>query len=80
MYDKSVDALIDEMGRCHTLGLRLYNFHPGSTCGKCTPAESIARIASAINKAHRDKRTGDVVAVIENMAGQGNATAFVSVH
>ena len=48
---------------------RLYNFHPGSTAGKCPAEEGMDRIAEAINKAHAE--TATVTVVLENMAGAG---------
>ncbi len=66
---KSRDAFIDEMERCHQLGLHLLNFHPGSHLKKISESECLARIAESINLAHQ--AVPDVVAVIENTAGQG---------
>lgn len=67
---KSRSTLVDELQRCEKLGLCLYNFHPGSTCGKITVEESIDKIAESINLAH--KETKFVVTVLENMSCQGN--------
>ena len=70
---RSRDALIDELKRCEKLGLTLYNFHPGSTCGKITQEEGIDRIAESINIAH--KETKYVVTLIENMCCQGHTVS-----
>ncbi|XP_046382208.2 probable endonuclease 4 isoform X1 [Haliotis rufescens] len=67
---KSRDALVDELMRCEKLGLTLYNFHPGSTCGEISVKECIALIAESINIAH--SKTKYVRTVIENMCCQGN--------
>ncbi|KAL3877379.1 hypothetical protein ACJMK2_035097 [Sinanodonta woodiana] len=67
---KSRDALIDELQRCEKLGLSLYNFHPGSTCGQGTVEDCLDRIAESINIAH--SQTKYVVTVIENMSCQGS--------
>ena len=32
--EKSVQLLVEELGRCHKLGLNLFNIHPGSSCGE----------------------------------------------
>ncbi|KIY69167.1 AP endonuclease [Cylindrobasidium torrendii FP15055 ss-10] len=69
---KSYECFLDDLARCSRLGLTLYNFHPGSTVGEATTAESIAYIAECLNRAHQDPSTGSVVTVIENMAGAGN--------
>ncbi|OWF55917.1 uncharacterized protein LOC110453847 [Mizuhopecten yessoensis] len=67
---KSRDTLVDELQRCEKLGLTLYNFHPGSSCGDITTDKSLALIAESINMAHT--KTKFVITVIENMSCQGN--------
>ncbi|HBH36297.1 MAG TPA: deoxyribonuclease IV [Gammaproteobacteria bacterium] len=67
--DKSRVAFLDEMQRCEQLGLKLLNFHPGSTLKQISEEESIARVAESINLALQ--QTADVTAVIETTAGQG---------
>ena len=71
---KSREALIDELKRCERLGLTLYNFHPGSTCGKIPVDEGIQRIAESINRAH--KETKYVITLIENMCCQGHTVCI----
>ncbi|RDB22943.1 putative endonuclease 4 [Hypsizygus marmoreus] len=68
--EKSYECFLDDLKRCELLGLELYNFHPGSTVGAATTAQSISLIAECINRAH--KETNTVTTVIENMAGAGN--------
>nr|XP_054762729.1 apurinic-apyrimidinic endonuclease-like [Lytechinus pictus] len=67
---KSRDSLVDELTRCQKLGLTLYNFHPGSTCGDISIEECLDKIGESINLA-LDKTSG-VTAVIENMSRQGH--------
>jgi len=67
--EKSRAAFIDEMERCHQLGLTLLNFHPGSHLKKISEQECLALIAESINIAHQ--AVPEVIAVIENTAGQG---------
>ncbi|NOH80668.1 deoxyribonuclease IV [Vibrio sp. RE86] len=67
--EKSRAAFIDEMQRCHQLGLTLLNFHPGSHLKKISEKACLARIAESINLAHQV--VPEVIAVIENTAGQG---------
>jgi len=67
--EKSRAAFIDEMERCEQLGLTLLNFHPGSHLKKISEKECLAKIAESINLAH--KAVPNVIAVIENTAGQG---------
>jgi AP endonuclease-1 len=66
---KSKDSLVDEMTRCQQLGIILYNFHPGSTCGKISVEDCTRYIADGINLAL--SKTERVTAVIENMCCQG---------
>ena len=75
---KSRDAFDDEMVRCHQLGLKYLNFHPGSHLKKISEEESLARIAESINLAI--DKVPEVVAVIENTAGQGTNLGFKFEH
>ncbi|QGM80382.1 deoxyribonuclease IV [Otariodibacter oris] len=68
--EKSRDAFIEEMQRCEQLGLKLLNFHPGSHLQKISEDDCLARIAESINIAV--EKVPNVVAVIENTAGQGS--------
>lgn len=70
MRTKSFDNFIDDLQRCQRLGVSLYNFHPGSTVGKCSVAQSLDFIAESINRAH--SIVPDIIVVLETMAGQGN--------
>lgn len=67
--NKSRAAFIDEMERCNQLGLTLLNFHPGSHLKKVSEQACLSTIAESINLAH--KAVPNVIAVIENTAGQG---------
>lgn len=67
----SIDAVVEEVGRCGQLGIGIYIFHPGSHVGsgdkkgEKREAESLREILS---------RTADIPVrlALENMAGQGN--------
>lgn len=67
---KSRALFLDGMHRCDKLDIGLYNFHPGSSCGKIPVAQCIDNIAESINYVLAN--TNKVVAVIENMSKQGN--------
>lgn len=69
--EQSYVCFLDDLRRAEMLGLKLYNFHPGSTVGACAREESVAFIAQMLNRAH--KETKEVVTVLENMAGQVRA-------
>ncbi len=68
--EKSRAAFLDEMQRCEQLGLTLLNFHPGSHLKQITEDESLAKVAESINITL--SKTKNVIAVIENTAGQGS--------
>ncbi|MGC9421738.1 MULTISPECIES: deoxyribonuclease IV [Vibrio] len=67
---KSRQAFIEEMERCQQLGLTLLNFHPGSHLKQISEAQCLSTIAESINLAHQ--AVPNVIAVIENTAGQGS--------
>lgn len=67
--DQAYGNFVDDLRRCDALGIRLYNFHPGST-GGASMADATARIAAQLNRAHRE--TDSCVTVLENMCGHGN--------
>ena len=67
---KSRAAFLDEMQRCELLGLKLLNFHPGSSLNKISIEDCLSLIAESINIAL--EKTKGVAAVIENTAGQGS--------
>jgi AP endonuclease-1 len=68
---QAYDSFLNDLARCHTLGIRLYNFHPGNA-NATTREEGIRLIAENINAAHNDPTSGEVVAVLETMASLGN--------
>lgn len=72
--EKSRAAFLDEMQRADQLGLTLLNFHPGSHLQKLDEETCLKRIAESINIT-LDK-TQNVVAVIENTAGQGSNLGY----
>lgn len=71
---KSRSAFLDEMQRCEQLGLSLLNFHPGATLRKISEEASLQRVAESINIAL--EQTQNLVAVIENTAGQGSTLGY----
>jgi deoxyribonuclease-4 len=76
--EKSRNAFLDEMQRCELLGIDRLNFHPGSHLGKIEESASLKIIAESINLALN--RTKNVIAVIENTAGQGTNLGFLFEH
>lgn len=68
-FQKSCDALIDELERTAALSLRGVNFHPGSHLKEHSIEDACLRTAEAINIAHRAVKKAMVI--VENSAGQG---------
>lgn len=68
------EAFADEMTRCHQLGLTKLNFHPGSHLKQIPEAHCLALIAEGIQQAV--DAVPEVVAVIENTAGQGSNLGY----
>ena len=71
---QSRNSFIEEMERCQLLGLKLLNFHPGSTLKQISEIEGLKMVAESINIA-LDAVEG-VTAVIENTAGQGSNIGY----
>lgn len=71
---QSLASFIDELRRCHQLGIDRLNFHPGSHLKEISPTECLSHIASGINQALAE--VPDVCAVLENTAGQGSNLGY----
>jgi AP endonuclease 1 len=69
---QAYDTFLDDLARCHKLGIRLYNFHPGNASGAENREQAISHLATQLNKAHADPQTGNVVTLLETMATRGN--------
>ena len=72
--EKSRQAFIDEMQRCEVIGLTRLNFHPGSHLREIDVKACLSRVAESINLALA--QTQNVIAVIENTAGQGSNVGY----
>lgn len=72
--EKSRIAFLDEMQRCELLGLDRLNFHPGSHLKQISEEDSLKTIAESINITL--SKTNNVIAVIENTAGQGSNLGY----
>jgi len=91
--EKSRDAFIDELERCHILGLDRLNFHPGSHLVKIPKKDleymdklmqaelgCLDVIAESMNRAIDATKDSDVKLVIENTAGQGSNLGYKFEH
>ncbi|WWO95401.1 MAG: deoxyribonuclease IV [Candidatus Dasytiphilus stammeri] len=75
---KSLLSFIDEIRRCHQLGINLLNVHPGSHLNLIDEDTCLTNIIESINFALEE--THDVIIVIENTAGQGTNVGFLFEH
>lgn len=71
---QSLAAFIDELWRCNLLGIKLLNFHPGSHLNLISEDECLKLIADSVRQAIDE--VPDVVAVLENTAGQGSNVGY----
>jgi len=91
--EKSRDAFIDEIERCHILGLDRLNFHPGSHLVKLPKKDPeyidkmmqaelhcLDVIAESLNRAIDATPNSNVKLVIENTAGQGSNLGYKFEH
>lgn len=78
MLEKSRTAFIDEMWRCHQLGLMYLNLHPGSHKELMSEVDCLNTIAESINLAL--EQVPGIIAVLENTAGQGSSVGYKFEH
>ncbi|MBI9071556.1 MAG: deoxyribonuclease IV [Melioribacteraceae bacterium] len=79
LLQKSRDAFLDEIIRCHELSIKHLNFHPGAHGGQ-GEEEAIKIIAESLNIAH-DKTPGcSVMNMLEATAGQGTSIGYKFEH
>src|SRR5262245_41703271 len=72
---QSIEALVDEVDRAHTLGLLGVVLHPGTcTCG--TEDEALAFIAKAIHAVFARQRRWQTMVLLEHTAGQGRTVGY----
>jgi deoxyribonuclease-4 len=75
LYQRSVEALWEEMGRAETLGVSYLVMHPGSQRGS-GEEEGFCRIARAINFLHYQGPDIKVQLLLETTAGQGATVGY----
>ena len=76
---KSDIAFLDEIERCHQLGIEYLNFHPGAHCGE-GEEKGINVIAEALNIVHEKTKGYKVSSMLEATAGQGSAIGYKFEH
>lgn len=70
----AVQAFIDELHRCRSLGIKMLNFHPGSHLKLVSEDEGCRIIARSVRTALAE--VPDVTAIFENTAGQGTNLGY----
>lgn len=71
LWQRSVDAFVDELERCERLGILALVIHPGAHLGRGID-RGIARVAKALDTAHARTRGFTVKTALETTAGQGS--------
>jgi deoxyribonuclease-4 len=75
LWEKSINALADELTRAEQLGLMGVVFHPGAHMGSGEEA-GVARIVEGINRAHAATPGYHTLTLVENTAGQGTTLGY----
>lgn len=71
-------SLIEEINRCHLLGLSMLNIHPGYHLNKITENTCLNNISNSINFIL--DQTENVKIILENTAGQGSSVGYCFEH
>jgi deoxyribonuclease-4 len=79
LYEKSIQACLDELQRCERLGIPHLVVHPGAHMGT-GKAPGLKRIAAAIDRTHGESPTLQATMALEVTAGQGTALAYKFEH
>jgi deoxyribonuclease-4 len=75
LYEKSLQALLDELQRCELLGIPNLVVHPGAHMG-AGEAQGLKRVAEAINRIHRETVDLHAAIALEVTAGQGTTLGY----
>lgn len=75
----SREAFVDELERAAQLGIQEVIFHPGAHMGKGEPF-ALLRIAESLDWCFDRAKAADVVACLENTAGQGTTVGHTLEH
>jgi deoxyribonuclease IV len=70
LWQRSIDAMTVEVGRCELLGIADLVVHPGSHMG-AGPEAGLARVARGLDEVHRRTEGLNVTIDLETTAGQG---------
>ena len=75
LWQKSVDALHDELVRCDFLGIAYLVAHPGAFTTS-SEEEGIARVAKGLDEVHRRGKKLKAQVLLETTAGQGSTLGW----
>ena len=75
LWECSVRALIDEVQRCHDLGLEFTILHPGSAKG-FGEQKGMKKIVKALKTTIHATKNSTVKILLENTAGQGSSIGY----
>jgi len=79
LYEKSIQAFLDELHRCELLSIPYLVVHPGAHMG-AGEEHGLRRVASAIDRIHRETADLQASIALEVTAGQGTALAYKFEH
>ena len=71
LWERSIEAVADELNRCEKLGIPLLVMHPGAHTGSGSEA-GIQRVAAGLDRLFEQGVGGDVLVLLETTAGQGS--------
>jgi deoxyribonuclease IV len=74
LYEKSIQAFLDELQRCELLGIPYLVVHPGAHMGT-GEEQGLKRITAAIDRIHRETPKMQAAIALEITAGQGTVLA-----
>lgn len=79
LWQKSIDAFIEELRRCELLGIPLLVTHPGAHLGSGEEA-GLKRVAKALDKVHAALPKAKALTCLEITAGQGTSLGYKLEH
>ena len=74
-WERSREALREELDRCDALSIPYLVSHPGAHMGE-GPDAGIARLIEAVNRIYDERPDGKAMLLIETTAGQGTALGY----
>jgi deoxyribonuclease-4 len=75
LWQRSIDAMVDEVERCGELGILDLVLHPGAHMGEGEDA-GISRVVFALDQVHRRTKRSKVIIDLETTAGQGTSLGY----